>query len=216
MTVVFFIILFCIALTILVMISSIKVDIQNFSFSNKTQKKLQYDYTIFLKLKLAKKLTIAKIVITKEKVEQLSKKMHVKEKMQNINFKKLKQGLSVREELKKKFAKLNINIEEFHLNLEFGTEDVIITSVILTVLASLLGLILARYIRCYHKEKYEYKMTPIYQNKNMVKLSLNCIIEVKLVHIISIIYYVIKKRKENRKYERTSNRRSYDYSYEQY
>ncbi len=59
-------------------------------------------------------------------------------------------------------------------------------------------------------------MLPIYEDKNRIKLILNCIIQVKLVHIISIIYYVVKKRKEKRKYERASNRRSYDYSYEQY
>ena len=174
MTVVFFIILFCIVLAIILNSSTIRIRVQDFYFSNKTKNKWYYDY------------------------------------------RKVKEELPSKRELREQFKKLDINIEEFHLKLEFGTQDVIITSAILTILASLLGGVFARYIHHYEKEKYEYKMTPIYENKNIVKLFLNCIIQVRLVHIIRIIYYFIKKRKENKKYERTSNRRSYDYSYGQY
>lgn len=216
MTVVFFIILFCIVLAIILNSSTIRIRVQDFYFSNKTKNKWYYDYTICLEIQLWKRITIFKIAITKEKIKQLVKKIDLKKKVENTNFRKVKEELPSKRELREQFKKLDINIEEFHLKLEFGTQDVIITSAILTILASLLGGVFARYIHHYEKEKYEYKMTPIYENKNIVKLFLNCIIQVRLVHIIRIIYYFIKKRKENKKYERTSNRRSYDYSYGQY
>lgn len=89
----------------------------------------------------------------------------------------------------------------------------ILTSAIITALASIIGIGLARIIEIYNKEKYSYEIYPIYQNKNLIKLDLNCIIKVKMVHIISIIYLIVKKRRVE-KSERTSNRMSYDYSYE--
>ena len=58
-------------------------------------------------------------------------------------------------------------------------------------------------------------MNPVYQNQNLVNLSVSGIFEVKLRHIINIIYILNRKEKKGvKKYERTSNRGSYDYSYE--
>ena len=112
--------------------------------------------------------------------------------------------------------RLKIKLEEFHFVLELGTKDVLITSAMIAFLSSVLGIAIARVIKKYQEEKYEYKMIPVYQNKNIINLNLNCIIQVKMVHIICIIFTLLRKRKEKQKHERTSNRRSYDYSYEQY
>lgn len=53
---------------------------------------------------------------------------------------------------------------------------------------------------------------PMYRFGNSINLSLNCIINVKMVHIIYVIYILLKKGMI--KNERTSNRGAYDYSYE--
>ena len=60
-----------------------------------------------------------------------------------------------------------------------------------------------------------YDIKPIYKDKNLYEISLNCIIEVKMVHIINMIYKIVKKRRSD-KNERTSNRRAYDNSDEQF
>lgn len=60
--------------------------------------------------------------------------------------------------------------------------------------------------------KTEFRIIPLYNFGNSIKFNLNCIISVKIVHIIYVIYILLKTRR--RKNERTSNRRSYDYSYE--
>ena len=59
--------------------------------------------------------------------------------------------------------------------------------------------------------KYYYKLNPLYINRNIYKINLNCIIDAKLVHIIYAIYLIRKGDDIN---ERTSNRKSYEYSYE--
>ena len=62
-------------------------------------------------------------------------------------------------------------------------------------------------------KNYYYIISPIYTGENIFKLNLNCIISLKIVHIINIIYMIFKKGRSDR-YVRTSNRRSYDYCHE--
>lgn len=175
--------------------------------------KLTYNYEIYIELLFLNKMKIFSGRIDKEKVKKLNSKMDLKKKVQNVDFKKMKKEMPKKEELKQIFNKLDIELSKINLKLELGTEDVIITSAIITILASAIGIGLAKVIKKYEKEKYNYEIYPIYQNKNLIKLHLNCIIKVKVVHIISIIYLLLKKRRVD-KHERTSNRRSYDYSYE--
>ncbi|MBO5479403.1 MAG: hypothetical protein J6A04_06965 [Clostridia bacterium] len=216
MAVVFFIILFFILLLLVVVFSTIKIRMQRVSISNCESKKMKYNYSIIFELRFLNFIRVLKLEINPEKIKKLNQKVNLTQKLQKVDFKKVKKDLPSKEERKELMKKLKIKLEEFHLNLEFGTKDVLITSAIIAILSSALGIMIARLIDHYEEEKYEYKMLPIYKNKNVIKLSLNCIIQIKVVHIISIIYTLVKKRKEKRKNERTSNRRSYDYSYGQY
>ena len=59
-----------------------------------------------------------------------------------------------------------------------------------------------------------YKIEPLYLNHNIYEIKLNCIFEIKMVHIINMIYYFIKKRRGENHEQRTSDRRAYGYSYE--
>ena len=54
-----------------------------------------------------------------------------------------------------------------------------------------------------------------YINKNLLNIEISSIFQIKMIHIINTICIVNKKRKGD-KNERTSNRRPYDYGYEQY
>lgn len=213
MAIVFFIILFLILCILLIIFSTIKIDIRKFKFDNeRLDNKL--DYYFYIELYFFDKIKIFSLMLNKEKVQRLNQKMNIQNKIKDIDFKKVKRDLPSKEDFKKIVKKLKIKIDEFHLILKVGTEDVIITSAIVTGIASALGIILAKLIKNYNDEKYRYEIIPVYKNKNMVNLSFDCIIKVKMIHIINIIYTLVSKRKEKIKYERTSNRRSYDYSYE--
>ena len=54
---------------------------------------------------------------------------------------------------------------------------------------------------------------PKYGDENFIDLQFNGIFEIKMIHIINTICIEKKKRRVEEN-ERTSNRRSYDYSYE--
>ena len=60
-------------------------------------------------------------------------------------------------------------------------------------------------------KKKAFSVYPLYNFGNSIKINLNCIIKVKIVHIIYVIYILLRRRNKN---ERASNRRAYDYSYE--
>ncbi len=210
MVLVFFICLFLVLLVTVIILSTISVRIERFNASNYNEAgKLKIDYKVFFELLFLNKLKIFSIKINKE----LINKLNVKKKIENIDFKQAKTNMPSKKDLKQIIKKSQIEIDKLNLKLEIGTIDVILTSAIITALASIIGIGLARIIEIYNKEKYSYEIYPIYQNKNLIKLDLNCIIKVKMVHIISIIYLIVKKRRVE-KSERTSNRMSYDYSYE--
>ena len=66
-------------------------------------------------------------------------------------------------------------------------------------------------IKSYKTQKFNVK--PVFINKNLLNIDFSGIFEIKMIHIINIIY-ILNKKEGVKKYERTSNRRSYAYSYE--
>ncbi len=210
MVLVFFICLFLLLTATVIILSTISVRIEKFKASNYNEcGKLHIDYKVFFELLFLNKLKIFSIKIDK----QLVNKLNVKQKMKDIDFKQVKTDMPSTKEVKELISKLQVRFDKLNFKAEIGTIDVILTSAIITILASTIGIVLAKVIKKYDKEKYNYEIYPIYQNKNLINLNLNCIIKVKMVHIILVIYLLVKKRRVE-KYERTSNRRSYDYSYE--
>ena len=206
MAIISFILVFLLIVLLMLLLCTITIRIEELDLSNCNHKsKLEYDFEIYFELYVLNKLKILSIKIDKEKV----KKFDIK----NINFNKMKNEIPSKEESKKILEKLNIELSKIDLRVDIGTENVIITSAIIVIISTLLGIILAKTIKKYERDKHKYLIYPIYQNKNLIKVQLNCIIKVKMVHIISVIYILLKKRRVD-KNERTSNRRTYDYSYE--
>ncbi len=196
-----------ILIILIIVFSKIHIQIKKIYISNNNyQNKLEYDYEIYLQIYVFNKIKIVSIKIDKAKIQKLNIK-------QKIDFSNMKKDLPSKKELKYIIKKLDIEFSNLYLNLEIGTEDVIITSAIIAIISALIGIGLAQVIKNYEEEKYKYKIVPIYQNKNKINLNLDCIIQVKMVHIICIIYVLLKRRRVD-KHERTSNRGTYDYGYE--
>ena len=213
MAIVFFIILFLILLILLILFSTIRINVDKFNFNNETVSN-KCDYRFFINLYFLDKIKFFEVMINEERIKKLNQTMNIETKIKDIDFKKVKGNLPNKKEIKNVIKRINISLDEFHLILKVGTEDVIITSALVAGIASVLGIVLAKLIKSYNDEKYKYEIIPVYKNKNMVNLSFDCIIKIKMIHIIGIIYTLVNKRKEKIKHERTSNRRSYDYSYE--
>ena len=100
-----------------------------------------------------------------------------------------------------------------NLYIEIGTENAGLTSIIVPAISTIISIILRKKVKKVKKQKFI--VQPIFQNRNLVNLSFTGIFEIKISHIINIIYRFYKKEKEGvKEYERTSNRGAYDYSYE--
>lgn len=205
-------------------ISKLKIDTENGNI----------DYEIKFGLYFMKKIRIIGLKLNKEKQEKIKRRI---QKLQNSKLIKKLSKTSIKKiplKLEKKlereilfnnikplklakiiFKNLKIEILKFKMNLQIGLEDVIITSSLITIISVIVPIILRltnKYIK--NINNYRYKILPIYGNKNVLKLDLDCIINLKLVHIINIIYIIVKMKRRSDKNERTSNRRSYDYCHE--
>lgn len=204
-----FLLLIFILLVVVLYFSKIKIQIINFRFSSERERHINKDYEIVLKLCIFAIIPILKIRITKAKLE----KMKVKEKIERIDFSKIERKIPLNKETIQTIKKLDLSIKKINLYMDIGTENATLTSLIVPTISTIVAMILHKKIKRF--ENQTFIMNPIYQNRNLVNLSVSGIFEIKLSHIINIIYILNRKEKKGvKEYERTSNRRSYDYSYE--
>lgn len=207
----FFLLLIIVLLTLLLLIafSRIKINIKNIKFTSYKveERHLQEDYDVEVKLYVLKFLRILKINITKEKLEKLKLENKIKKLEKKLILKDVKFDVNVFDVLKN----LKIIFEELNLKVEIGTENSALTSIIFGIISGIIPIMLRNQIKNIEKQKIDIK--PIYLNQNLLNIELNCIFNIKMIHIIYVMYILNKKRRDE-KYVRTSNRRSYGYSYE--
>lgn len=201
--------LFLVIIIILLLIfSKIRIEVENFKFMSYLPKHVNKDYIIIFKLCIFKKIPIIKIKILDEKI----RKLKLKEKLQKLDIRKIEKDISVKK-IKKVLKENKFIIKKLNLKLEIGTENAYSTAFIIPILSTLIAFILKSRANDFKNQKFNIK--PLFLNKNMVNLQFSGIFEIKMIHIINIIYILNKKeRKGEDKNERTSNRRSYAYSYE--
>ncbi len=199
---------------LLLLLSNIEIEINKlwFDSSNKKGEKLK-DYLFYIRLKLLDKITWFKIKIDNKKITKIKNSKLLKckafEKINRIKeikenaLKNKKDILNIRN-----LKDLDIKIEQLNLDMKISVSDNVITSFTVVAISTIISIILARNISKYEKDKYMYLITPIYEYKPTLKIKLNCIIDVKIVHIMNVIYMLVKKRSVEYD-ERTSNRRAY-------
>ncbi len=193
----------------LLLLSTLRININNLQISV-IEKEIKFDYELYLSLNLFNKIKYLQIKLNKEKIS----KMQIQSKIKPDQLEKIKQNASNnKEQLKTVIKRLKIKLSKINLNIDIDTKNVLVTTGIVTLTSIIISNILSRFVKVNKKNYYKYKIIPSYKNKNILKIDFNCIINVKMVHIIYIIYILLKKRRDG-KNERTSNRRSYDYSYE--
>jgi len=166
-------------LIILTSTLSIQIDIRNFKFykEENIDKKINKDYEIFIHGYIFKKIKIFKYKINEKK---FSKKYF--QKMQNkLDFSILKSFFANNfDDFNMKF----IEIESLKLSLNLGTENVILTSGIVTFSNIIISIFLSKLIDKYDGEKYSYEVRAIFENKNKIDLFLESKIRIKLFSLI--------------------------------
>ena len=194
---------------IILTLSKIRIQINNFSFCSQTPRHINKDYEIIVKLYILGRIPIFKISMTKPKLERI----RWKDKIKHIDFKALENNTNWNHNLWSVIKNLKVFIKSINLQIEIGTENAAFTSIIVPVISTVIAIVLRKKVKDF--ENQIFSIQPVYQNQNLVNISVSGIFEIKMSHIINIIYILNKKEKKGvKEYERTSNRRSYGYSYE--
>ena len=195
-------------LIILFITSKIRVEVIDFKFISKMPKKKKTNYKLVVKLCILNKIPIVKIPLTKEKIITLKNKGMFK----NIGIKEIERDLNP-ENLPKIIKENKVDIKKIKINIEFGTENASLTAILVPIISTLISFIIRLKIKEYKNQGFNIK--PLFLNQNLVNIEFSSIFEIKMIHIINIIYILNKNKKKGEgKNERTSNRRTYAYSYE--
>lgn len=199
--------LILIVFLLLIIFSKIRIEVVNFKFSSEWKRHINKDYKVIIKLCILNKIPILKINITKTRMEKLK----LKDKIKDIDFKVIQDNKKFDKKLVKAIKKSNIDIDYINLNVELGTENACLTSIIVPAISTFLAILFRKKVKQFEKQIFIIK--PVYINQNLINIALSGIFEIKMIHIINIIY-VLNRKEGVKKYGRTSNRRSYDYGYE--
>ena len=183
---------------IILIISSIKIKV----FIQVKDNKLN----LIMKFYIFRKILVGKINLYKNK----NKKKNNKKVKRKITKKELRKLIYI----VIKHAKTNL--EHLNLKVDICTTDAILTSYSVAILSNIITFVLKRLKTKINYKNCIYKINPIYLDKKILNIELDCIISANLVHIISIIYRNIKEWRCDRHGRTTSNRRAYGNCNEQY
>ncbi len=204
----FILLIIAILINVIILLSKIQIQIKNVHFnSSKPKGKLDANYKIIIIVYILKKIPILKINVTQSKL----KKLKLKEKVRQAEIDIIQNKKKIDKEILHELRKIKVQIKYWNLELLLGTEDAKITALIVGYLSIFLGIYLNKKISKHENKKFS--IQPVYIGQNILKLIFEGIFEIKTVNIINIIWNLKKKERRNGN-ERTSNRRTYDYSYE--
>lgn len=83
------------------------------------------------------------------------------------------------------FCKMKVKLENLNLDLKFGTDDVIITSILIAILSGIIATTMQEYIEKFNKEKYKWKILPDFEER--LFLDLNASLKLSYSPILSRI-----------------------------
>lgn len=187
--------------------STIKIAVRELELMNKKI----YKFNLEISLNLFGKLKWLKLTLNKKRIKNIQDKGKATILNKILETKILKDYRNIDITILKKWKKIlslikEAEIEQISLNLKIGTENPAITAYAVAIISSVLAIILSRKI-----SEPNFAIEPIYMDKNYIHLNANCIISLKLVHIININKQ-IRRKEVYQKYGRTSNRRTYAHS----
>ena len=200
-------------MALVVLTSKLDIRMINLIIDSQSIKHLNDRYEIIIRLKIFGNIPILKFTINKNKLRKIQQSWKMNEKVKRLEKdilqNKDKFDMQMIKGLKE-FSK-GIYVNNLELEVELGTENAFLTSILVAFFSSILAI---SFSKIHVKEKNTvYKIEPVYRNENSIKIEISGIFQIKLIHIINTIY-VLNKKGGRKNHERTSNRRSYDYSYE--
>lgn len=204
-------IIIILSFTTIMLLSTIQIKITNLILENKKErdvKRINNSYKIKIGIYFLNKIPILWINLNSKKIKKISSS----KSLPKVDFQKLKNKENINKKIVNLIKNIQIKVKNIKLNVNIGTIDAILTSYLVAVIASVIGIILPHITEKNNINTCYFIVNPKYQNKNEYNIKFEGIIYIKIVHIIfSMLNFVRKGSNEN---ERTSNRRSYAYSNE--
>lgn len=196
----------------LIYISKLEIKIENLDMNNINKKNNNEKILIQISLKLHN-IRWIRFKMNKEKLANLYGTAQKLEYKNNISAKIMKEKAEKEikiilkdKKLKQKILDTNIELEKFNANISLGTEDYIITSYLVALIAIIISNILPHIIKDRNAiDKIKYKVLPIYQPSNVYSIKLSTILNVKISNLINI---AITLKKAGKSYEQNK-----DYKY---
>mgnify|MGYP002548657000 FL=1 len=167
--------------------SKIGIDIKNLIIDTDAEEKINEDGKIYVYL-----LLFNKIKLFRKNVRNIPMK-DVKFETSDFNIKIFK-NKDIKINYLELIQNINIDIKNIDLNVNIGTEDAGITAILVGILAGILGIII---------KKPKYQILPIYANRNLLKINLNGIFTIYLMHYI---YKFIKNNIKERFMDKALNK----------
>ena len=201
-------------LIILLMIITVRIKIKfkYFEFNSQNKEHLNKNYKIEVIIYIFNLLPIIKLKITNKKIQKILNNEKIKKAINEQKTKIIENRNDIDINTIKGIKNIKIEIQEMNLKIQLGTEDASITAFIIPVISTILAVFLSQKVKKYN-DKQKFIIMPLYINQNLINIEFSGIFQIKMIHIINTIC-ILNKKKKGDKYERTSNRRSYDYGYE--
>lgn len=134
--------------------------------------------SIHLKIYILKSILIGKINLNNSN-KKINEKLKLK--MQHVDKKELiKRGYNL-------LKKVKFDLEKFKLKIDISTSDGVLTSYMVAIVSSFIGILLKVTNMQINYKNFRYIIKPIYQNEKILNIRFACIISTNLVHIITII-----------------------------
>ena len=207
--------LFIILMIMVIFITiKIKFEIQNLKISTNEKTHLNKKYQIKIVIYTLGFIPILKIKLNNQKIKKIINNQKIKEKIKQQETKIIENKANIDKELITSLKNIKTEVKEINLKIRIGTENASLTAFTIPVISTFIAIFLSKQIKKYN-DKQVFLVEPVYLDKNLLNIEISSIFQIKMIHIINTICIVNKKRKGD-KNERTSNRRSYDYGYEQY
>ena len=200
---IFLTILILASLTMLLLaLSNIQIELKQLHISN-IKGKLKLKVILNLSILLFNRVKILKITIDNKKIIKILKSGKIN--FSNVNISKESKKII------KKFLKSDaVIIETLKINGYFSTFNNVLSGIIFSISNALIPILISKKLE---GSRYNNNVSFLNQNQNIINISINCIISIKIVNIINTLY-LLKKKGGSDKYGKSSNRRSYAYSNE--
>lgn len=174
-------------LIIVIHTSKIGIDIKNLIIDTDAEEKINEDGKIYVYL-----LLFNKIKLFRKNVRNIPMK-DVKFETSDFDIKIFK-NKDIKINYLELIQNINIDIKNIDLNVKIGTEDAGVTAILVGIFAGILGIII---------KKPKYQILPIYANRNLLKINLNGIFTIYLIHYI---YKFIKDNIKERFMDKSLNK----------